>query len=149
MRDLSLIGIKAMSREYTTTLFSETLSVEWDGNVYVSPSNGQQHARIADAMRVECEALVLSGGDDPQEFADDIDDAIASAASSETGCITWDEIDGIGMLTLAWDGGDVDTAEWGDPIRANSDSSQIAGQFGLDADSHDGEHIFVSRKAGE
>ena len=71
--------------QYTATFdfFGDTLAVRWDGSVWVSPSNGQQHARQADAVRAECEISILASGDDPRGFAAAIQDAIDDAAERQ------------------------------------------------------------------
>jgi hypothetical protein len=56
-----------MTDTLTARIFGETLEIRWDGNVWVSPSNGQQHAHARDAMRTEAESLIRESGDDPDE----------------------------------------------------------------------------------
>jgi hypothetical protein len=48
----------------TLTVCGETLHVEWNGNVWVSPSNGRQHAKASDAMAEEITALFSASGED-------------------------------------------------------------------------------------
>lgn len=63
-----------------------------------------------------------------------------------TGIIEWDEIDGAGTLTLAWDDGTRERVEWSEPITSGTDSHEVASQFGaFDAVEHDGRFIHVSR----
>lgn len=42
----------------------DVLEVYWDGNVWVSPSNGQQHSRARDAMRHELTVYFQACGED-------------------------------------------------------------------------------------
>lgn len=56
-------------------VFGDKLAVHWDGNVWVSPHNGQQHSRAEHAMRSELEAYFWACGDDIEddEVAEQID----------------------------------------------------------------------------
>jgi hypothetical protein len=65
----------------TFDFFGDVLAVNWTGSVWVSPVNGQQHARPAAAVRAECEAYLQAGGNDPADYADAIQDAIGAAES--------------------------------------------------------------------
>ncbi len=63
-----------------------------------------------------------------------------------TGQITWDETDGVGMLTLVWDDGRRETVASDVSIDAGSDSYAIANLFGgADTIDHDGEVVHISR----
>lgn len=48
----------------TLTVCGDKLEIEWNGNVWVSPINGQQHSSARDAMRTELEKYMLSCGKD-------------------------------------------------------------------------------------
>ena len=64
----------------------------------------------------------------------------------KTGTITWDEIDGVGRLTLIWETGEKETVEHAEPIKAGSDSHTIANLFGgAEAVEHDGAYIHITR----
>jgi hypothetical protein len=67
----------------TTKFYGEKVEVNYDGNQWVSPHNGQQHVSAQRAMRSELEAFIEAGGDDPaeEEFAEEIEDAIEAMAS--------------------------------------------------------------------
>ena len=71
-----------MTQASTFDFFGDPLEVMWDGNVWVSPSNGQQHSRIGHAVRTECEFYLRSFGQTPEYFADEIDAAIEAAAAN-------------------------------------------------------------------
>lgn len=51
----------------TVTIFGDVLEVRYNGNMWVSPHNGQQHSRAEYAMRSEIEAYYSSCGDDPKD----------------------------------------------------------------------------------
>lgn len=53
----------------------DELRVHWDGNVWVSPHNGQQHSRATHAMRSEIEAYFIACGEDidDEAISDQID----------------------------------------------------------------------------
>jgi hypothetical protein len=56
----------------TVHISGDELRVAWDGNVWVSPTTGSQHARARDAMRVELEIYLGACGcrpDDPETRA--------------------------------------------------------------------------------
>lgn len=63
--------------------FGDTLVVHWDGNVWLSPSNGQQHSTIGEAVRAECVAYLRSCGDESNDFADAISCAIDDADAAQ------------------------------------------------------------------
>lgn len=69
-----------MSNKATLDVFGDTLDVEWTGSVWVSPSNGQQHPRVEDAMRHELEQYYMACGDDidDPEIAQQIDNLLAN-----------------------------------------------------------------------
>lgn len=46
--------------------FGDQLDVIWDGNVWVSPCNGQQHSVIGSAIRTECGAYLAACGETPR-----------------------------------------------------------------------------------
>lgn len=72
-----------MTRETITFDFlGDALEVIWDGNVWVSPCNGQQHSLIGHAVRAECEYCIRASGDDPAEFGAEIDRAVDAAAAA-------------------------------------------------------------------
>jgi hypothetical protein len=45
----------------------DMIEIHWDGNMWVSPSNGRQHARAADAMRAELEKYFRDCGEDIED----------------------------------------------------------------------------------
>lgn len=53
----------------TVDVCGDRLSVRWDGNVWVSPHNGQQHSRDTQAMRSELVAYFRTCGDDVESAA--------------------------------------------------------------------------------
>ena len=61
-------------------VFGDNFQVAWDGNVWVSPVNGKQHAHAADAMRSELTEYFRSCGDDTDdaEIGEQIDSLIAA-----------------------------------------------------------------------
>lgn len=65
------------------------------------------------------------------------------------GTITWNEINGIGTLTLVWDSGERKTIKHDQPINAGTDSGAIARLFcgwtAFDMVEHDQDSIHVSR----
>tara|TARA_Y100000034_G_scaffold88503_1_gene106253 strand:+ start:317 stop:520 length:204 start_codon:yes stop_codon:yes gene_type:complete len=64
----------------------------------------------------------------------------------KTGTITWDEVAGIGTITLTWDSGERETVEVSQPINAGFDSHAIANLFGgADTVDHDDKVIHISR----
>lgn len=63
--------------------FGDSLTVTWTGSVWVSPSNGQQHSRLAGAVRAECEAYIAAGGDDPADYEAEIAAAIETARRAD------------------------------------------------------------------
>jgi hypothetical protein len=68
----------------------------------------------------------------------------------KTGTITWDEINGVGTLTLVWDsGGEHETIKHDQPINASTDSDDIAALF-CDADviDHDRDYIHIGFCSG-
>lgn len=65
-----------MSKAKKVEIFGDELTIRWNGNMWVAPSDGSQHARAADAMRVEIEAYYSASGEDVEESADEIDAAI-------------------------------------------------------------------------
>ena len=73
-----------MSETKTVEIFGDTLKIEWNGNVWVSPVNGQQHSSSRDAMETELRAYYRASGDDPdeQEIADQITAHLSSMRES-------------------------------------------------------------------
>ena len=63
-----------MAHKATLDAFGDTLEITWDGNVWVSPVNGQQHSSRRDAMEAELRAYYSASGDDPdsEESAEQI-----------------------------------------------------------------------------
>lgn len=63
------------SHKETVDVFGDSLEVNWDGNVWISPVNGQQHSSSRAAMETELRAYFRSSGDDPDEpaFAEQIE----------------------------------------------------------------------------
>jgi len=63
----------------------DELAVCWDGNVWVSPHNGQQHSRAEHAMRSELEAYFMACGDDveDEEIAEQIDGYVTQMADAQ------------------------------------------------------------------
>lgn len=59
----------------TVKVFGDILEVIWNGNVWVSPTNGQQHSRRREAMATELRFYFEAGGDDPddEETAEEIE----------------------------------------------------------------------------
>ena len=51
------------SQTRTVTVGGDVLQVEYEGSMWVSPCNGQQHATAADAMRCEVVAYLRSCGE--------------------------------------------------------------------------------------
>ena len=51
----------------TVTVSGDVLEVEYQGSMWVSPSNGQQHTTAVDAMRCEVVAYLRSCGE-PVEY---------------------------------------------------------------------------------
>lgn len=45
---------REMLKTYEWSFFGDILNVRWNGNVWISPCNGQQHSRREDAVREEC-----------------------------------------------------------------------------------------------
>jgi hypothetical protein len=68
-------GENEMKTKKAVDVCGDKLTVAWDGNVWVSPHNGQQHSRAEHAMRSELEAYFRSCGDDieDEETAEEID----------------------------------------------------------------------------
>ena len=66
----------------TVDVFGDTLEVAWNGNVWVSPVNGQQHGSRREAMETELRIYFQSCGCDPdaQEYADQIADHLDAIA---------------------------------------------------------------------
>jgi hypothetical protein len=56
-----------MTHKATLDCFGDTLEIVWDGNVWVSPVNSQQHGSRRDAMKTELEFYFRSSGDDPDD----------------------------------------------------------------------------------
>lgn len=48
----------------TVTAFNDVLAIHWNGSVWVSPCNGQQHARAWSAMRAELTRYFSDSGED-------------------------------------------------------------------------------------
>jgi hypothetical protein len=48
----------------TLNVCGETLYVEWNGSVWVSPSNGRQHAKASEAMVEEVTEFFSASGED-------------------------------------------------------------------------------------
>jgi len=69
----------------TVSVFGDELRVSWDGNMWVSPSNGQQHVYAESAMRTELEAYYAACGDDVEsdEVAEQIDGYVSQMADAE------------------------------------------------------------------
>ena len=74
--------MNATANTATLDVSGDTLEVRWTGSVWVAPTNGSQHARIGDAMRVELEAYYLACGEDLDEHADEIDSLLANIQRS-------------------------------------------------------------------
>lgn len=51
-------------RSETVDVFGDILTVCWDGNVWVSPCNGQQHSSATEAMRQELTRYMRDCGED-------------------------------------------------------------------------------------
>lgn len=66
-------------------MFGDTLTVRWDGNTWVSPHNGQQHAHARDAMRSEIEAYYLACGEDleDEEIVEQVENHLANMTDKE------------------------------------------------------------------
>ena len=62
--------------------FGDSLTVTWTGSVWISPCNGQQHSRLAGAVRAECESYLSACGADAAAEADAIESAIEAARSA-------------------------------------------------------------------
>ena len=62
----------------TLDCFGDTLEVIWDGNVWVSPVNGQQHSYRNAAMRAELVAYCAACGEDvdDSDMAEEIEDLL-------------------------------------------------------------------------
>lgn len=60
-----------MTHTATLDCFGDTLEIVWDGNMWVSPVNGQQHSSRREAMRTELEFYFrsCSNPDDPETAA--------------------------------------------------------------------------------
>ena len=65
-----------MAHTVTTDVYGDRLEVYWDGNIWISPVNGQQHSYRNDAMRTELESYFCTCGEDPD--SEDISDQIES-----------------------------------------------------------------------
>lgn len=52
-------------RTESVDVFGDSIEIHYDGNMWVSPHNGQQHSDASDAMRSELAAYYLASGDDP------------------------------------------------------------------------------------
>ncbi len=63
-----------MQRTSTVSIFGDTISVHYDGTMWISPANGQQHPTAYEAMDTELRLYYSSCGDDPDstEIADEI-----------------------------------------------------------------------------
>lgn len=57
---------------------SYVVPVEWTGSVWYRGDNGEQSADRFKLVRGWCETLVREGGDDPDDYEDEIDRAIES-----------------------------------------------------------------------
>ena len=62
-----------MTTTMTTNCCGDILRVKYDGTMWVSPTNGQQHISAKRALRVEIEMYLLACGEDLDECADEID----------------------------------------------------------------------------
>ena len=67
-----------MANDITFRFAGETLTVRSEGPMWVSPSTGQQHAELADAVRAECVRCAKDSGDDPTDCETEIQAAIDS-----------------------------------------------------------------------
>lgn len=47
----------------TINVCGDVLTVMWDGNVWVSPANGQQHSTVRAAMRAELAHYLVASGE--------------------------------------------------------------------------------------
>ena len=72
------------THEKTVDVYGDKLKVRWDGNVWVSPHNGQQHSRSTDAMRSELEAYFLACGEDveDEQTAEEIEGYLSQMADA-------------------------------------------------------------------
>jgi hypothetical protein len=53
-----------MKERKQVNVCGEILHTDWDGNAWVSPSTGRQHARASDAISDEIIALFSASGED-------------------------------------------------------------------------------------
>ena len=51
----------------SVNVHGDKIEINWDGNVWVAPSSGSQHARAKDAMREELERYFSECGEDDAE----------------------------------------------------------------------------------
>jgi len=56
-----------MGETRTIKIYDDPIQIRWDGNVWISPCNGQRHSRAKDAMRAELERYYADCGEDIQE----------------------------------------------------------------------------------
>ena len=57
-----------MSYKATMEIFGDTLEVIWDGTVWMSPHNRQQHSTSREAMEAELRVYYRACGDDPDDL---------------------------------------------------------------------------------
>ncbi len=62
-----------MSKTKKVEVFGDELTIRYDGNMWIAPSTGSQHARAADAMREEIESYYSASGEDVDDASDEID----------------------------------------------------------------------------
>jgi len=72
-------------RAKVVDVFGDKIRVYWDGNVWVSPCNGQQHSREEEAMRGELTAYFRWCGEDvdSEETAEEIDGYLSQMTDAE------------------------------------------------------------------
>lgn len=88
----------------------------------------------------------LWGEDEAREFFESGGgnvDEVDVMKTKRTGTITWDEINGIGVLTCEWSDGTKETVEHPEPIHSGTDSAAIAALFGCEFSEHDKGFIFI------
>lgn len=57
-----------MTDAKTVDVFGDILEVEYNGSVWTSPYNGQQHSTGREAMEAELRAYYRASGDDPDDL---------------------------------------------------------------------------------
>ena len=72
-----------MDKSKKVEVFGDELTIRYDGNMWVAPSTGSQHARATDAMREEIEAYYSASGENVDEASDEIESYVSQMVDAK------------------------------------------------------------------